>query len=468
MSKTCHITIRDEVRTTIAGLHPSDIDFLWNEFGIFVEGYFFMPEYKMGRFDGKVRFFEKTGRTYIRLLHKIVPYLEKWGYEIQLTDKRIPVENPSERITSDHFKNFNISLRGYQVDSINECLDAGSGFIIAGTGAGKSVMCAGLCDMYGRAGYRTMTIVPSSDLVSQTAEWYIACGMEAGEYSGAKKEIHAQHVVATWQSLQNNPHVMENFGMLIVDEAHGAKANVVQRLIADHGKNIPFRFGFTGTFPKPDADKTSLIATIGPILKEIPARWLIDNGYLAEIDIECVRLKDQTFEDGDFPDYASEKAFLIKSEKRLDKIADIIIDRCEKYGNTLVLVNSVDFGERLQALIKDSVFLYGESKKNVRKTHYDEFAEKNDLIVIATAGIAAQGISIDRVFCLVLVDAGKSFVRAIQSVGRGTRLADDKKKVNVVDIGADLKWSKKHMTERMKYYKEAGYQYDKPTVIKLK
>jgi len=109
--------------------------------------------------------------------------------------------------------------------------------------------------------------------------------------------------------------------MLIVDEAHGAKANVVQRLIADHGKNIPFRFGFTGTFPKPESDKTSLIATIGPVLKEIPARWLIDNGYLAEIDIECIRLKDQTFEDGDFPDYASEKAFLIKSEGRLDKIA---------------------------------------------------------------------------------------------------------------------------------------------------
>jgi len=187
MSKTCHITIKDEVRAVIAGLHPSDIDFLWNKFGIFVEGYFFMPEYKLGRFDGKVRFFEKTGRTYIRLLHEIIPYLEKWGYDIELNDKRIPVDNPTERITSDHFKQFNINLRGYQVDSINECLDAGSGFIIAGTGAGKSVMCAGLCDMYGRAGYRTMTIVPSSDLVTQTAEWYIACGMEAGEYSGAKK-----------------------------------------------------------------------------------------------------------------------------------------------------------------------------------------------------------------------------------------------------------------------------------------
>jgi superfamily II DNA or RNA helicase len=55
------------------------------------------------------------------------------------------------------------------------------------------------------------------------------------------------------------------------------------------------------------------------------------------------------------------------------------------------------------------------------------FEERDDLIVIASSGIASTGISIDRVFCLCLVDAGKSFIKAIQSIGRGLRLAEDKK-----------------------------------------
>ncbi len=68
---------------------------------------------------------------------------------------------------------------------------------------------------------------------------------------------------------------------------------------------------------------------------------------------------------------------------------------------------------------------------------------------------------------MILIDAGKSFIRAIQSVGIGTRLAVDKNKVNVIDIGADLKWSRKHMNERMKYYKEAQYPFSKPRIVKV-
>ena len=70
---------------------------------------------------------------------------------------------------------------------------------------------------------------------------------------------------------------------------------------------------------------------------------------------------------------------------------------------------------------------------------------------------ASTGISIDRVFCLFLVDAGKSFIRAIQSIGRGLRKGHDKEKVHCVDVHSGLKWSMKHFRERKKYYKEAQY-----------
>lgn len=466
MTKTCYITTRDEVYCFVTGLEPPDQTYLYEKFGVFVDGYFFMPNYQNRKWDGKIRFFDKNGKTYLRLLEQILPILDNLGYEVILNDERVPVSLITHRATTDLFKEKNIFLRDYQVAAVNALLDAGSGFGVMGTGSGKTLVTAALSYVIGIDGYKVITIVPSSDLVTQTAEWYERCGLDVGEYSGSKKELGSQHVVATWQSLQNAPMMMQSFQAFIWDEAHGVRASVAQQLICDYGKHIAYRFGVTGTFPKSASDKLSLTSSIGPIICEVPASWLIENGYLAKIDIEVINTKEAV--DEEFPDYPSEKAYISKSEPRLDFIANLIIAKCKAFGNTLILVNNIPFGQRLQAIITDSVFLYGASEKDERREQYDLFANRDDLIVIASSGIASTGISIDRVFCLMLIDPGKSFVKAIQSVGRGTRLAHDKKSVHVVDVSADLKFAKKHLKERTKYYKEAGYPVSKPIKVKLK
>lgn len=452
----CYITVKDEVWCIISGLKPSHAEVLWDKLGPHKDGYFWSPQYKLGRWDGRIRFFNKqTGKTYYRLLTTIVPMLAAWDYDIELRDERKPIENIPALVCENFFANEKIKLRPYQVEAVNLAIDATSGFIIAGTGAGKSLICAALCDTYGRSGYRTITVVPSADLVRQTADWYEICGLDVGIYCGDKKEIDHQHVVGTWQALQNNPHLLSFFQCFVWDEVHGAAANVAQKLMNENGVHIPFRYGVTGTFPKPEVDKLSLYSSIGDILTEIPASWLIENGYLAEVEIEPVELKENV--DEEFIDYASERAYLAKSPSRIDFIADLIIAKAETYGNTLVLVSSIQFGKKLQKLIDGSVFLYGASEKEERKENYDLFETENNLIVIATFGIASTGISINRVFCEVMIDGGKSFIKAIQSVGRGTRLAHDKKKVHVVDLHSSLKWSKKHFRERKKYFKAAQY-----------
>jgi len=488
MSKKCVLTVRDEVWCHFGGLSTDHIESLFKEFGVYVEGYRWMPLFKLGRWDGKIHFFERTGKTYVRLLDKILPYIEKWGYDIDLIDNRQAVKHPTvpgvlekfdahgiciESTGADIMGNVEVkpgrkfALRPYQHECVKAAVEAGSGFIIAGTGAGKTSITAGISHTYGEAGYRVITIVPSADLVDQTASWYNLLGMDVGIYSGTEKNINTTHVVATWQALQYNPQIIENFDVLIWDEAHGIKAAVAQKLINEHGKNIAFRFGVTGTLPKGEADQWSLFSSIGPVLKEIPAKWLMDNGYLATVEIQPVEL-DETYVDEEFPDYASERAFITKSPSRMEKIADIIISQCASNGNTLVLVNSIPFGEKLASLIKGAVFLYGESSKDLRKEHYEMFEQENDLIVIASSGIASTGISIDRVFCLVLVDAGKSFVKAIQSIGRGLRMADDKKDLKAIDIYSKLKWSRKHFNDRNKYYKEAQYPILKKISMKVK
>jgi superfamily II DNA or RNA helicase len=105
------------------------------------------------------------------------------------------------------------------------------------------------------------------------------------------------------------------------------------------------------------------------------------------------------------------------------------------------------------------VFVSGATKAKDRQDEYDEVAESSDKIIVATYGVAAVGINIPRIFNLVLVEPGKSFVRVIQSIGRGIRKAEDKDHVQIWDVTSTCKFSKRHLTKRKAYYREANYPF---------
>jgi superfamily II DNA or RNA helicase len=130
-----------------------------------------------------------------------------------------------------------------------------------------------------------------------------------------------------------------------------------------------------------------------------------------------------------------------------------------------VLVDRVNAGKELISRLPDSVFVSGETKLTERKEEYDEIATSTGKIIIATYGVAAVGINIPRIFNLVLIEPGKSFVRVIQSIGRGIRKAEDKDHVMIWDITSSCKFAKRHLTKRKEFYKDANYPF---TVEKLK
>jgi superfamily II DNA or RNA helicase len=126
----------------------------------------------------------------------------------------------------------------------------------------------------------------------------------------------------------------------------------------------------------------------------------------------------------------------------------------------LILVDRVNAGKELISRLPDSVFISGETKLTERKEEYDEIATSTGKIIVATYGVAAVGINIPRIFNLVLVEPGKSFVRVIQSIGRGIRKAEDKDFVQIWDITSSCRFAKRHLTQRKAFYKEANYPFD--------
>ena len=103
-------------------------------------------------------------------------------------------------------------------------------------------------------------------------------------------------------------------------------------------------------------------------------------------------------------------------------------------------------------------------KTTNRQEEYAEISEMDNKVIVATYGVAAVGINIPRIFNLVLLEPGKSFVRVIQSIGRGIRKAEDKDHVQIWDITSTCKFAKRHLTKRKAFYREAAYPF---TIQKL-
>ena len=477
------LIIRDEVNIKFDGLDPSTRRKLSAAVKFMLPYAYHMPSYKLGRWDGMIRFCDIGGRSYLNLLDTLLPIVQNAGYQIEVEDHRQTWEFEFDPIDKDYLSKIKwpkghthagekIELRNYQVEVVNnffgnlQCLQE------VATGAGKTIITATLSKIVGKYG-RTIVIVPNKSLVTQTEDDYIIAGLDVGVFYGDRKEYGRQHTICTWQSLNvllkkskkkqaeiDIDAFIDGVVCVIVDEVHQAKADVLKTLLTGVFAHIPIRWGLTGTIPKEDYEFASLKSSLGDVINRISASELQDQGILSNCEVKVLQLKD----DVEYPNYPSELKYLVTDENRIDYLADTIQD-IAKTGNTLVLIVRIKTGDMLVKRLPNAVFVRGATKNEERREHYDEVAKSNDNLIIATYGVASIGINIPRIFNLVLIEPGKSFVRVIQSIGRGIRRAHDKDFVQIWDITSNCKYSKRHLTARKRYYREANYPFDIDKVL---
>jgi superfamily II DNA or RNA helicase len=289
-----------------------------------------------------------------------------------------------------------------------------------------------------------------------------------GVYFGDRKDYGKTHTICTWQSLNNLlkdskegtakftiQDFMEDVVCVIVDEVHMAKADALKTLLTGIMARVPIRWGLTGTIPKEKFESQALLVGLGPVVSKLSASELQDRGVLAQCHVNIVQLVDHV----EYSNYQSELKYLLEESGRLDTMADLV-RRVNETGNTLVLVDRTECGRQLVERLSDgAVFVSGATKAKARQNEYDEVADATGKIIVATYGVAAVGINIPRIFNLVLIEPGKSFVRVIQSIGRGIRKAEDKDHVQIWDITSTCKFAKRHLTKRKQFYKEAHYPF---------
>ena len=209
---TCRLIIEDEVNIKLEGL-PVDIRRkVANSLKFEVPYAKYMPQYKLGRWDGKVAFFGIGGTGYVNHLDKIIEILENCAVEItDIEDKRQAVKLNFDKITEDYWgdtvwpeghpaEGEPIKLRDYQVEVVNNFLENPQALQEVATGAGKTIITATLSKIVEPYG-RSLVVVPNKSLVVQTEEDYKNCGLDVGVYFGDRKELGRTHTICTWQSL---------------------------------------------------------------------------------------------------------------------------------------------------------------------------------------------------------------------------------------------------------------------------
>jgi superfamily II DNA or RNA helicase len=475
----CRLIINDEVNVKIEGLDVNTRRTLTNRFKYEIPGARYLPAVRLGRWDGKVSYFSLAGATYINLLPDIIPILEDLGYDIDIADTRnyttsYKFSAVNENSFSDHVwpeghtaQGQPILLRDYQCDIINRFLTTPQCIQEVATGAGKTVMTAALSRSVQDHG-RSIVIVPNKSLVTQTESDYRILGLDVGVYYGDRKEPGHQHTICTWQSLNvllkntrsgitdvTMGDFIEDVVCVIVDEVHMAKADALKTLLTGVMSHVPIRWGLTGTVPKADYERLALTCSLGPVVGQLSAAELQEQGVLAQCHVNVIQLQDHK----EFTNYQSELKYLLENAQRLDYVSSLV-ERVRESGNTLILIDRVAAGQALVSRIRDAVFVSGATKGSDRQEEYDEVATAADKVIVATYGVAAVGINLPRIFNLVLIEPGKSFVRVIQSIGRGIRKAQDKDFVQIWDITSSCKFAKRHLTQRKNFYREANYPFD--------
>lgn len=377
----------------------------------------------------------------------------------------------------------NQTLRPYQLEAVEESLKYGRGVLLFGTGAGKTLIGSCIIDnfhLYSKdvKKFKCLVIVPDLGLVEQTYNDFQNYGVSFTytKWTGSNEpDLSSNVIIANQSILLSRVDInkwINDVDLLVVDEAHKVSHGSKISKLIDKIKT-PNKFGLTGTLPEDNIDKWTLLGKIGPIIMRKSSHELRSESFLTNVKVSMVNIKYK-----DSPDYVQyvenpTDNFVIENEfLKFNPFRNKIIkSTCSKFNNNiLILVNNIDHGEHLYDLLKDLTdkqvyFIQGAVDIQARE-EIKQMMESNDNIVcIAINSIFSTGINIKNIHMIMFASSTKSFVRLVQSIGRGLRLNENKSKLYIIDMVDFLRYGKKHGEKRKEIYLSEKIEYSESNLF---
>lgn len=235
---------------------------------------------------------------------------------------------------------------------------------------------------------------------------------------------------------------------VLVSNCHQTKLGNVMTKILSKIKT-PNKFGFTGTLPKEKIDVWKIIGTFGAIIYEKNSKELRDAKFLANATIRVIKLIHKNPPRG----YKKELEFIHTDETRNNTIRKIV-SKLNK--NILILVNRLEHGEHLSKYLKfdnkEFYFVSGSMPVSERMAIIERMESQDNIVCVAMASIFSTGINVKNLHYVMFAGNGKSFVRIVQSIGRGLRLHHSKDLLTIFDLYDNMKSSTEHADLRKTFY----------------
>lgn len=369
--------------------------------------------------------------------------------------------------------------RDYQQECVRDILNKGihRGIIKAPTGSGKTIIGAMLIKEFY---VPTLIIVDKTVLMDQWIEALgqvldIAVECDVGAVRGKSMWEPSFITIITQQSLnrwrtKDRQTWNELMGIhpkgwiqVIRDEVHHAGSQGGYDTMMD----IPafFRWGFSATPDMRQDQNLKQIACIGEIIFNVGADRLIADEFLARPNIQFVPVPRMYFDWYDrYPKVYKEG--IVHNEDRNEKLIHIAGTAGWAQKQVLIFVDLIEHGMILEAKLQDVAPMYGISVEFVFGNHkdregcFERFKSRQTQVLIATEGLIGEGFDYKGIDVVIIGDGGKSGLQTIQKMGRGMRVTETKRTVDVIDFADRCKYLGGHAKQRYQTWVSWGFEPD--------
>lgn len=358
-------------------------------------------------------------------------------------------------------------LRPYQQEAVDNAMEfmrkcLSPQLLILPTGAGKSLIVAELAHrIYTASKKKILCIAPSKELILQNHEKYLLTGEPASIYSASagRKEMKHPVVFASPQTLVNALDKLSNdFAAIVIDEAHGLTPTlmkIIERLQSLNSKirvvgmtATAFRLGtgyiYADHYEKgPTTEDNAIDPYFARVTYDLPARYLIDNGYLTPPTTEISETHYNTAglelnRMGKFNASDIDKAFNGQGRKTASIVADVVAKSANRVGVMIFGATIQHCTEIMESLPPElSAMVTGETKHKERAKIIDDFKNKK-IKYLVNCAVLTTGFDASHVDVIALMRATESAMLLTQIIGRGLRLDDDKTDCLILDYAENI------------------------------
>jgi superfamily II DNA or RNA helicase len=441
---------------------------LYNLLSFKGEGYFFMPRFQNGQWDGVTRLYNPEKQTFRSgFLFTIVDFLYKNQFNVDVENYPSPLEFTQHSNT--------YKLRPYQLDLVKSILTYRFGVIEAPPRTGKTIISGAVLDSTRE--FPAIFYCRSIDLAAQTYRVFalgdpaknilpilpdLKIGMvgdghfELGDvtivtiqsaYSayGEKfvdKVDHKEKDVDDKGSLRK---LISNAKVIFYDEAHESSGRT-SRYILDKSKDVGLRIGLTATPEEGKPEDIKLTEHLGSVIHKVGYSELIKEGYLLKPVIYMYKLPKMTIEGTYLQVYKA----AVTDNIFLNHLLKRIVKTLNDLGHSVVIQTEYRNHTEKLASFLEAPFLMGKESGEKRGKVLQDLRDKKIMCLVST--IVEQGIDVPSLSYTINLCGQKSKIATIQRM-RSMTVHEGKATCGIIDFVYQCIYLKDHSKLRLKVYK---------------